>query len=97
EPGQGSTFRLYFPRAEATAQAEGPTTHSSAIGIGTVLVAEDEPAVRDMTAQLLFRSGFAVVAVCGGAEAMARLEARAEPIEVLVTDVVMSQMSGIEL
>ncbi len=50
-----------------------------------------------MTAQLLIRSGYAVIAVAGGAEAMARLEARDEPIEVLVTDVVMSQMSGIEL
>jgi PAS domain S-box-containing protein len=97
EPGQGSTFRLYFPRAEASALVEGPTTPSSAIGIGIVLVAEDEPAVRDMTAQLLIRSGYTVIAVAGGAEAMARLEARHEPIEVLVTDVVMSHMSGIEL
>ncbi|MBF6605695.1 MAG: PAS domain S-box protein [Chloroflexi bacterium] len=97
EPGRGSTFKLYFPRADAAPEAEGPTLPLPAVGAGTVLVVEDQPAIRDMTTQLLTRSGYAVVALADGAEAMTWLTERGEPIDVLVTDVVMPHMSGIEL
>jgi len=97
EPGRGSTFKLYFPRADAAPEAEGPTAQLTAVGAGTVLVVEDQPAIRDMTTQLLTRSGYAVVALADGTEAMTWLAERGEPIDVLVTDVVMPHMSGIEL
>jgi CheY-like chemotaxis protein len=98
EPGVGSTFKLYFPRVDAPATTELPTVAASpAVWAGRVLVVEDEPVVRDMTTQMLTRSGYRVIAVADGTEAIARLARLEEPIDVLVTDVVMPHMSGIEL
>jgi CheY-like chemotaxis protein len=61
-----------------------------------VLVVEDEPAVRDMTTQLLKRAGYEVVAVADGMEAIATVR-DIGAMDVLVTDVVMPNLSGIEL
>ena len=98
EPGIGSSFKLHFPRVDAAVTTELPTIAATpAVGAGTVLVVEDERVVRDMTTQLLTRSGYEVIAVAGGAEAMIRLVGLDEPIDVLITDVVMPNMSGIEL
>jgi two-component system cell cycle sensor histidine kinase/response regulator CckA len=96
EPGHGSTFKLYFPRVDAAVEEPRLGPAPTTVGVGRVLVVEDEPAVRDMTTQLLERAGFDVLAVVDGVEALsiARL---AQPIEVLVTDVVMPNLSGIEL
>ena len=100
EPGVGSSFKLYFPRVDSdgAATTELPSvTASPAVEAGTVLVVEDEPVVRNMTTQLLSRSGYQVVAVANGAEAIARLGGADRPFDVLVTDVIMPHMSGIEL
>jgi PAS domain S-box-containing protein len=98
EPGLGSTFKLYFPRVDAPRTAEPPEVAATpAVGTGRVLVVEDEPVVRDMTTQMLTRSGYRVIAVADGAEAVARLARLDEPIDVLVSDVIMPHMSGIEL
>jgi CheY-like chemotaxis protein len=64
--------------------------------VGTVLVVEDDPSVRDMTTQLLQRAGYEVLAVPDGIQAIATA-GEAEHVDVLVTDVVMPDMSGIEL
>jgi two-component system, cell cycle sensor histidine kinase and response regulator CckA len=95
EPGHGSTFKLYFPRVEAAVEDLSVAPVTPPIGVGTVLVVEDEPVVRDMTTQLLERAGYRVLAVAGGAEALAR--SATQPIDVLVTDVIMPAMSGIDL
>ncbi|HEX7581501.1 MAG TPA: response regulator, partial [Gaiellaceae bacterium] len=98
EPGLGSTFKLYFPRVEPSGTTERPTASPvPTLGTGTVLVVEDEPVVREMTKQMLTRSGYRVIAVAEGADAIARLARLEEPIDVLVTDVIMAHMSGIEL
>jgi PAS domain S-box-containing protein len=98
EPGIGSSFKLYFPRVDAAASTELPMVAATpAVVAGTVLVVEDDPVVRDMTTLLLTRSGHTVVAVAGGAEAMTRLARLEEPIDMLITDVIMPSMSGIEL
>jgi PAS domain S-box-containing protein len=98
EPGVGSTFKLYFPRVDAPGSTERRNVSATpAVGTGTVLVVEDEPVGRDMTTQMLTRSGYRVIAVADGAEAMAQLAGLGEPIDVLVTDVIMPHMSGIEL
>jgi signal transduction histidine kinase len=96
EPGHGSAFKLYFPRVDAAADEPRMRPVPTAVGVGRVLVVEDEPAVRDMTTQLLERAGFDVLAVADGVEALA-IARLAQPIEVLVTDVVMPHLSGIEL
>ena len=98
EPGLGSTFKLYFPRVDGPGSTEEPgVSITPALGTGTVLVVEDEPVVRDMTTQMLVRAGYHVIAVAEGADAIARLARLQEPIDVLVTDVIMAHMSGIEL
>ena len=96
EPGRGSAFKLYFPRVDAPVEARPTVPVPTTVGVGTVMVVEDEPAVRDMTTQLLERAGYEVLAVAGGAEAIAGTQ-NTPPIDVLVTDVVMPGMSGIEL
>ncbi len=98
EPGVGSTFKLYFPRVAAAGTTPEPTIAAvGAVGAGTVLVVEDEPVVRDMTTQMLTRSGYQVIAVANGSEAMMRLAGPEESVDVLITDVIMPNMSGIEL
>ena len=98
EPGIGSSFKLYFPRIDSAVTTRLPTAAATAAnGAGRVLVVEDDRVVRDMTTQLLTRAGYEVIGVAGGAEAMARLAEGEEPIEVLITDVIMPMMSGIEL
>jgi PAS domain S-box-containing protein len=96
EPGRGSSFKLYFPLTDAAMEQRPPVPVAPAVGAGTVLVVEDEPAVRDMTIQLLERAGYRVMAVTDGVAALAASKL-AEPFDVLVTDVVMPNMSGIDL
>ncbi|MDT4935470.1 MAG: two-component system, cell cycle sensor histidine kinase and response regulator CckA, partial [Pseudonocardiales bacterium] len=96
EPGQGSVFKLYFPRVDAIVEGRPLVPTDAMVGVGRLLVVEDEPYVRDMTTQLLERAGYEVVAVADPAEALAVAQ-QLVPIDVLVTDVVMPNMSGIEL
>ena len=71
EPGHGSAFKLYFPSVDAPVEKRPPVSPAPRAGVGTVLVVEDEPAVRDMTTQLL-RAGRATtsLAVADGTEAL---------------------------
>jgi PAS domain S-box-containing protein len=98
EPGLGTSFKLYFPSVNDPISAEPAAAPASpGVGVGTILVVEDEPAVRDMTTQLLQRAGYRVFAVADGAEAIALVAASSNTIDVLVTDVIMPNMSGIAL
>jgi len=96
EPGHGSTFKLYFPRADAAPERPPTIPVASKGGVGRILVVEDDPSVRDMTTQLLKRAGYRVDAVSDGLKAIAKSR-RNGTIDVLVTDVVMPNLSGIEL
>jgi PAS domain S-box-containing protein len=97
EPGQGSTFKLYFPSVDAPVlEQQAPAAVMPSVGVGAALVVEDDPSVRDMTTQLLERAGYDVMAVSDGAQAILTAQ-NADRIDVLVTDVVMPGMSGIEL
>jgi PAS domain S-box-containing protein len=97
EPGQGSTFKLYFPRADASAAVAEAPLPGAPRRRGTVLVVEDEPAVRDVTVRVLRRAGWEVVAVVSGTEALTAVDTRAQPFDAVLSDVVMPGMSGIEL
>jgi hypothetical protein len=98
EPGIGTSLKLYFPRVDAS--VTGPRTvrapRAEDAG-GTLMVVEDESSVREMTTIVLRRAGYDVHPVADGAEAMRRLGELETPIDVLVTDVVMPGMSGIDL
>jgi signal transduction histidine kinase/CheY-like chemotaxis protein len=100
EPGRGTAFKVYLPRladsnAEATAPAAGPASPS--LGSETVLLVEDEGAVRALAAEILRRRGYEVVEASGGSEALGLAAGRGGQIGLLVTDVVMPNMSGRQL
>ena len=99
EPGHGSTFKIYFPSVEEapTPVPAAPDAGRAAPRSGSILLVEDEPSVREMTRRVLERAGYSVTTVEDGSRAMTEAEARAAPFDVLVTDVVMPRMSGIEL
>jgi hypothetical protein len=101
EPGRGTTVRVYLPRVEDQAsEMQAPSRRLRAgmpAGSGSVLVAEDEDAVRILTGEILRRSGYRVLEASGGPEALAMCESRTESIDVLVTDVVMPRLSGRDL
>ncbi|MBZ5577624.1 MAG: PAS domain S-box protein [Acidobacteriia bacterium] len=95
EVGQGTTFKLYFPRVdEAAAETEAPGAEKAAAGGETVLVVEDEQAVRELTVKMMEQLGYVVLAAASGAAALEIAQAYAGKIALLVTDVVMPHMSG---
>jgi signal transduction histidine kinase/ActR/RegA family two-component response regulator len=99
--GKGSTFHVYLPAGEARAEAEAAsasgTVPSSPPAQATILLVEDEPAVRRATARLLRRHGYVVIAAEDGIRALEMSESHSGPIHLLLTDVVMPRLSGHEV
>jgi CheY-like chemotaxis protein len=96
EAGRGTTFRVYFPAlpaVERPGDAE-PQVAEPAGGTEVVLLVEDEEGVRRLTRNLLERLGYRVLAAPGGAEALEAAAGHEGEIDLLITDVVMPQMSG---
>ncbi|HYM13074.1 MAG TPA: PAS domain S-box protein [Bryobacterales bacterium] len=97
-PGQGSTFDIYLPRVEeATEEERREEPSRPARGTETILLVEDEPAVRKLTRELLSRQGYTVMEAAGGEEALRRCEESGEGIDLVLTDVILPEMSGWEL
>ena len=98
EPGKGTTFDVLLPRtAPAAADPLAPERASAPGGTETVLLVEDDTAVREAAARALRSGGYRVVAAAGAAEAREALQAEAHPPAMLVTDVVMPGTTGREL
>jgi two-component system, cell cycle sensor histidine kinase and response regulator CckA len=99
EPGKGTTFKVYLPRVEEAAPAAPPRSSDSlpALGTETILIVEDEPAVRSLSRQVLERSGYHVLEAGDGESALELVRAHPEPIHLLLTDLVMPDMGGTEL
>jgi signal transduction histidine kinase/CheY-like chemotaxis protein len=99
--GKGSTFRVYLPagdtRAEAESASASGTVPSAPLAQATILLVEDEPAVRRATARLLRRQGYVVLAAEDGPRALEISESHSGPIHLLLTDVVMPRLSGHEV
>jgi len=97
EPGQGTTFKLYFPRVHSTtgeSPEDGASSEDESGPSATLLLVEDEQSVRDLTVKMLQRLGYRVLVAAGGAEAIEISRSYAGTIALLVTDVVMPGMSG---
>lgn len=99
EPGQGTTLKIYLPRVmgEETTPAAVPEVTIPLTGTETVLVVEDEPQVRLIATEILKANGYKVLEAYNGEEALRVAENYPDAIHLLVTDVVMPQMGGVEL
>ncbi|MFQ5468031.1 MAG: response regulator, partial [Kiloniellaceae bacterium] len=100
EPGAGTLFSIYLPRAAAKAEPGAVAEETGAragrdlTGMGTVLLVEDEDAVRAFGARALRNKGYEVVEARSGDAALQVMEKQGDEIDLLVTDVVMPQLDG---
>jgi PAS domain S-box-containing protein len=96
EPGQGTTFKIYLPRVVRAGEVARPpqVVASSPHGCETVLLVEDEAAVRASTCEFLIRCGYTVVTAENGEEALRVSRDYSGPIHLMISDVVMPKMGG---
>jgi len=96
EPELGTTFKIYLPRAQST-RAEvrsAAAVQDSPHGSETLLVVEDEAAVRESTRDFLMQKGYTVLEAANGEDALRVSREYCGPIDLMITDVVMPKMSG---
>ena len=94
EPNRGTTFKVYFPRTEAdveTINVAAPT--EAPAGVETLLLVEDDPAIRTIATRILTTAGYRVISAGSPAEALYIAETNTN-IDLLFTDVVLPEMSG---
>ena len=98
-PGRGTTVWIYLPRAEGAGVApDEARAAETPRGSGqTILLVEDEPALLDLGATVLRRLGYTVLAAGTPGKALRLAKAHVGRIELLITDVVMPEMNGVEL
>jgi two-component system cell cycle sensor histidine kinase/response regulator CckA len=100
ELGRGTAFKIYLPQApeQRTIPLSRLNSSDAPRGTETILLVEDDPALREMAAALLRRLGYTVLAAANGIEALGlKQPCGLGPIDLLFTDVVMPHMSGKEL
>jgi CheY-like chemotaxis protein len=100
EAGTGTVFKIYLPCVGTRSRViapEAPDTTAITRGTETILLVEDEPAVRRSTAEFLNLQGYQVIEAKDGVDAIATAQKYGSTIHLLVTDVVMPNMSGGEL
>ena len=99
EPGQGTVFRIHLPRVDEPLQELKGKVDLRDLprGSETVLVVEDEDQLRKLITQVLQTQGYEVLETSCGDDALMIYKERKEPIHLLLTDVVMPRMSGVQL
>jgi CheY-like chemotaxis protein len=97
ELGKGTTFKVYFPRVDQPVEVPAQPTQTEPLPCGTetLLVVEDEPAVRHLANNVLENQGYTVLRATNGRDALRVVrEHRGSPIRLVITDVIMPQMDG---
>ncbi len=98
EVGKGASFKIYLPQVqEEIVQARSHTREESFRGDETILLVEDEDAVRASAAEYLRTSGYTMLVASRGSEALELAKQHTGPIHLLVTDLIMPKMSGRKL
>ncbi len=99
EPGRGSTFTVFLPVASGEREADAPVATAEAVrgGSETLLVVEDEPAMLEVTRDVLADLGYRVLATASPGEALSIAATEGDRVDLLVTDLVMPEMNGREL
>ncbi|HEX71937.1 MAG TPA: PAS domain-containing sensor histidine kinase, partial [Candidatus Hydrogenedentes bacterium] len=98
EPGKGTSFKIYLPRARALMQEQSVIADDRPVhGTETVLLVEDEEAILGFGKAILTQHGYTVLAARTPGEALALARRHEGPIHLLITDVVMPEMNGKEL
>jgi CheY-like chemotaxis protein len=98
EPGLGTTFKLYFPLVTSDPDATVPQLAApSGRADEVILVAEDEPMVRDIMARTLRDCGYGVLEAADGRQALDLVESQRGRVSLIVADVVMPDMGGREM
>lgn len=99
EKGRGTTFKMYLPKAETASDQEErkavarPVQSSTATG-ATILLVEDDQAVRGLASRILQKGGYVLLEAANGQEALRMAREHSGAINLLLTDVVMPEMSG---
>ncbi len=97
EPGRGTTFKIYFPRTEESVSLPQKVEEETPRGTETVLVVEDEPALRELTCLLLKDAGYTVLESFAVEDAIETGKDGQRNIDLLLTDIVMPRLDGREL
>jgi PAS domain S-box-containing protein len=98
EVGKGTSFKVYLPRVDAPVEVAGDSLPPTTLrGTETVLLVEDDDQVRTVVCGILRRYGYHVIDARNAGEALLHSEKYSSPIHLLLSDVVMPQMSGPEL
>ena len=98
EPGHGTTFQLYFPAVEEKVGPHRIPEVKRTDGQGeTILVVEDEDAVREVVVSHLEKQGYEVIQAANGAEGLQAAGQHAGKIHLLLTDIIMPKMNGVQL
>ncbi len=99
EPGLGTTFKVFLPSATQPPHpaGAGPSLSDSLEGSETILVVEDQSELRAVSCAILRRHGYQVIEAASGQEALALFNTSTEPIALLLTDLVMPDMTGVQL
>lgn len=99
EPGKGTAFHIYLPRARSSARAERPTGQAPVPlkgGSETILLAEDDASLRKMSATVLRHVGYTVIEAENGREAVDKFIENKDAVQLVILDGIMPRMNGKE-